>query len=56
MSLSLPCDKPTEIQQLAYALLLKKPVTVSKVMSFLGKTTFCANDMHIFAGCARSSE
>ena len=43
MSVSLPSDKLTDIQQLALSLLQTKPVTVYWVMSFLGKANFCAN-------------
>ena len=43
MSLSLPHDKLADIQQLALSLLRTTHVTVSKVMSFLGKANFCTN-------------
>ena len=43
MSVSLASEKLLEIQQLAYSLLERQPVTLNEVMSFLGKTTFCAN-------------
>ena len=43
MSVSLPPDKLAEIQQLALGLLQTPHVTVHKVMSFLGKATFCTN-------------
>ena len=42
MSISLPCDKHFEIQQLALSMLQTQPVTVHHVKSFLGKTSFCA--------------
>ena len=43
MSVSLPRDKLTDIQQLALSLLQTPHVTVGKVMSFLGKANFCTN-------------
>ena len=43
MSVSLPPDKCLEIQQLAYSLLQRQPVTVHDVLSFLGKSTICRN-------------
>ena len=43
MPVSLPSDKHIEIQHLAHALLQGQPITVHKVMSVLGKTTFHAN-------------
>ena len=43
MSVSLPPDKLADIQQLTLSLLLTHPVTICKVMSFLGKANFCAN-------------
>ena len=42
-SLYLASDKHVKIQQLAYSLLLKQPVTVWQVMSWLVKTTFFAS-------------
>ena len=39
----LPSEKLLEIQQLAHDLLQRKSVKVYWVMSFLGKTTFCAS-------------
>ena len=38
-----PFDKLLEIQQLAYALLLRQPFTVCQGISFLGKSTICVN-------------
>ena len=43
MLVSLLSDKLPELQQLTYSVLQMQPVTVHQVMSFLGKTTFCAN-------------
>ena len=43
MSISLPSDKLLEIQHLVHSLLQKQPVTVHWIISFLGKTNFCAN-------------
>ena len=43
MSISLPSDKLLEIQHLSPFLLLRHPVIACQIMSFLGKTTFCAN-------------
>ena len=43
MSVSLPPDKLTDIQQLALSFLQTTHVTVDKVMSFLGKANFCTN-------------
>ena len=43
MSVSLPPDKLSDIQQLALSLLQTPHVTVCKVMSFLGKPNFCTN-------------
>ena len=43
MSISLPSDKLTETNQLAHTLLQRQPITVHQVMSFLGKSTLCAN-------------
>ena len=43
MSVSLPPDKLADIQQLAVSLLHTPHVTVHKVMSFLGKASFCTN-------------
>ena len=43
MSVSLPPDKLADIQQLAHSLLQTQTVTVHWVMSFLGKTIFCAS-------------
>ena len=43
MSVSLPSDKLAAIQQLALSLLQNQHVTVSRVMSFLGRANFCTN-------------
>ena len=43
MLVSLPPDKLADIQQLCLSLLHIPHVTVHKVMSFLGKATFCTN-------------
>ena len=43
MSVSLPSDTLLKIQQLAHSLLQTQPVTFNQVVSFLGRTTFCAN-------------
>ena len=43
MSVSLPSDKLADIQKLALSLLWTQYVTVSRVMSFLGKANFCSN-------------
>ena len=43
MSVSLPPDKLTDIQQLALSLLWTAHVTVCRVMSFLGKANFYTN-------------
>ena len=43
MSVSLPPDKLADIQQLALSLLQTPHVTVPRVMSFLGKASFCTN-------------
>ena len=43
MFVSLPNHKHIEIQRLAHALLQRQPVTIHQVMSFVGRTTFCAN-------------
>ena len=43
MCLSLPSHKPLQIQQLSHWLLQIQPVTVCQVVSFLGKTNFCAS-------------
>ena len=42
MSISLPPDKLTDIQQLALSLSQTQPVTFCWVISFLGKTNFSA--------------
>ena len=42
IAIYLPFDKLIEIKQFAHAYLLRKPVIVCKLMSFWGKTTFCA--------------
>ena len=41
--ISLPSAKLNEIQQLAHSLLNWQPVTGHQVVSFMGRTTFCAN-------------
>ena len=43
MSVSLPPDQVADIQQLPLSLLQNKHVTVCRVMSFLGKATFCTS-------------
>ena len=43
MSVSLPPDKLADIQQLPLYLWQTQPVTVCRVMSFLGKANCCAN-------------
>ena len=43
ISVSLHSAKLHEIQQLAHALLWNQHVTIYQVMSFLGKTSFCAS-------------
>ena len=43
INVSLLSDKCLEMQHLAPGLLLRQPITVHMVMSFHGKTTFCAN-------------
>ena len=43
MSVFLPPDKLADIQQLSLSLLQTTHVTVHKVMSFLGKASFCTN-------------
>ena len=43
MSVSLPPDKVADIQQLTLSLVQPQPVTVCRVMSFLGKANFSAN-------------
>ena len=43
MAVSLPPDKLADIQQLALSLLWTPHVTVCRVMSILGKATFCTN-------------
>ena len=43
MSVSLPCDKLADIQQLALSLLQTPHVTVCRVMSFLGEANICTN-------------
>ena len=45
MSVSLPPDKFSDIQQLALSLLQRQYVTVHRVMSFLGKANFCTNGL-----------
>ena len=42
MSVSLPLDKLADSQQLPLSVLQTQPVTVHRVMSFLGKANFCA--------------
>ena len=43
MSVSLSSDKLLKIWQLATSLLQTQSVTVHQIMSFLGKTSFCAS-------------
>ena len=43
MSVYFPSDKLADIQQLALSLLQTQPVTVCRVMYFLGKANLCAN-------------
>ena len=51
MSVCLPSDKLPGIKQLALALLQRHPIMVHQVLSFVGKTTFCASE---HASCVMS--
>ena len=53
MSVSLPSDKLLEIKELTYSL-LRQPITVHQVMSFLGRLPYVQMDMYSFAGCVMS--
>ena len=54
MSVSLPSDKPTEIEQLVYALLQRHPVTVVRLFPLWARYPSVPVAMYNFANCAVS--
>ena len=52
--LSLPSDKLIEIQQLAYVLLQRQPITINQVMAFWARPPFVPMDVHNFTNCTVS--
>ena len=53
-SVSLPSDKPLDIQQISHSVLQAQPFTAHQVISFLGKANFLATVMHNYTHCAAS--
>ena len=54
MPVILPSDRLIDIQQLDHALLLREPVKIHHIVTFLDKNTFVPMATPNFASCAMS--